>query len=38
MTNLVQEAIKNMRSKEFTRYYEHYEQWLRKGAAGELFI
>ena len=27
-----------MRSKEFSKYYHHYEQWLKKGVAGDLFI
>lgn len=37
MMALIEEAIKTMRSKTFNRYYEHYEQWLKKGVAGELF-
>lgn len=34
MIKLIGEAIKNMRSKTFGRYYEHYEEWLKKGVAG----
>lgn len=38
IVSMIEQAIKSMRSKEFGRYYEHYEQWLKKGVAGELFI
>jgi transposase len=38
MVKMIEGAIKNMRSKEFSKYYEHYEQWVKKGLAGELFV
>lgn len=38
MIKYIAEAVKTMRSKEFSKFYEHYQQYLKKGAAGELFI
>ncbi len=38
MNQLIEKCVQDVATKDFGEYFEEYEEWIKKGLEGDLFV
>lgn len=38
MNELIERVVQDVAQKDFREYFDEYEEWIKKGVEGELFV